>query len=210
MITKDTIEAARIARMGGDAVQKLKSAAVGIAGLGGLGSHIAVHLARMGVGRLVLADFDRVDLTNLHRQHYDLEQIGQYKTEALASQLRNIDPFLAYDLHTVRVSEENAAALFSSCSVVCEAFDRADQKALLIETLLAECPDTVIVSGSGMAGIGSANTVQTRRVMPRLYLCGDGQTDVGEAGSLAASRVAACAAHQAHMALRLILGQESP
>ena len=210
MITKDTIEAARIARMGGDAVQKLKSAAVGIAGLGGLGSHIAVHLARMGVGRLVLADFDRVDLTNLHRQHYDLEQIGQYKTEALASQLRNIDPYLAYDLHTVRVSEENAATLFSSCSVVCEAFDRADQKALLIETLLAECPDTVIVSGSGMAGIGSANTVQTRRGMTRLYLCGDGQTDVGEAGSLAASRVAACAAHQAHMALRLILGQESP
>lgn len=210
MMTKDAIEAARIARMGGDAVQKLKSAAVGIAGLGGLGSHIAVHLARMGVGRLVLADFDRVDLTNLHRQHYDLEQIGQYKTEALASQLRSIDPYLTYDLHTIRVTQANAAALFASCPIVCEAFDRADQKALLTETLLAQCPDTVVVSGSGMAGVGSANTIQTRRVMTRLYLCGDGQADVDEAGSLAASRVAACAAHQAHMALRLILGQESP
>lgn len=210
MITQEEIAAARIGRMGEDAVRRLSEATVGIAGLGGLGSHIAVHLTRMGVGRLILVDFDRVDLTNLHRQHYDLQQIGQYKTDAITAQLKAIDPYLIYQPHTARVTPENAAALFGDCGVVCEAFDRADQKAMLIEALLAGCPNTTVVSGSGLAGVASANCIQTRRVLYRLYLCGDGEADVSTAGSLAASRVAACAAHQAHMVLRLLLGQETP
>lgn len=210
MIARESIRAARVGRIGEEAVRRLETAAVGIAGLGGLGSHIAVLLARMGVGRLVLADFDRVDLTNLHRQRYDLDQVGLYKTQAIAAALKRIDPYLACELHTERVTPANAAALFGGCAIVCEAFDRPDQKAMLTETLLAQCPDSVIVSGSGMAGTASANAIQTRRALSRLYLCGDGETDVAREGSLAASRVAACAAHQAHMVLRLILGQDAP
>lgn len=210
MITKDEITAARIGRMGAEAVALLAGATVGIAGLGGLGSHMAVLLARMGVGRLVLADFDRVDLTNLHRQRYDLAHVGLLKTEAILSQLKAVDPYLSYEIHPCRITPENAPAIFGGCAVVCEAFDRPGEKAMLTETLLAACPAVKIVSGSGMAGTGSANAVQTRRVMGRLYLCGDGITDVDTAGSLAASRVAVCAAHQAHMALRLLLGQDEP
>lgn len=206
-VTKQALYQARVERHGEEAVQKLQNACIGIAGLGGLGSHIAVFLARMGVGKLVLADFDRVDVTNLHRQQYFVEQVGLPKTEALADTLRKIDPWIQLELHPVRLMPENISIIFGSCSILCEAFDKAEEKAMLLETVLTELPHTIVVSGSGMAGVGSVNQIQTRKAMNRLYLCGDGETDVAEYGSLFASRVAVCAGHQAHMVLRLLLGE---
>ena len=206
-VTKQALYQARVERHGEVAVQKLQNACVGIAGLGGLGSHIAVFLARMGVGKLVLADFDRVDVTNLHRQQYFVEQVGLLKTEALADTLRKIDPWIQLELHPVRLTPENLPTIFGSCPILCEAFDKAEEKAMLLETVLTELPHTTVVSGSGMAGMGSVNQIQTRKAMKRLYLCGDGETDVAEYGSLFASRVAVCAGHQAHMVLRLLLGE---
>ena len=206
-VTKQALYQARVERHGEVAVQKLQNACVGIAGLGGLGSHIAVSLARMGVGELVLADFDRVDVTNLHRQQYFVEQVGLLKTEALADTLRKIDPWIQLELHPIRLTPENLPTIFGSCSILCEAFDKAEEKAMLLETVLTELPHTTVVSGSGMAGTGSVNQIQTRKAMNRLYLCGDGETDVAEYGSLFASRVAVCAGHQAHMVLRLLLGE---
>ncbi len=210
MVTGEELRAARVLRQGEETVRRLEAATVGVAGLGGLGSHIAVLLARLGVGRLVLADFDKVDVTNLHRQHYFLPQLGMRKTDALAAQLREIDPGLLYETHALRVTAENAVPLFRDCDVVCEAFDRPDQKAMLIETLLAGLPAVRVVAGSGMAGIASTNDIRTERAFRRLYICGDRETDVEAAGSLTASRVVTCAAHEAHMALRLLLGQEAP
>ena len=209
-LSREALRRARVERQGEAVVRQLESAVVGIAGLGGLGSHIAVSLARLGVGKLVLADFDRVEVTNLHRQQYFIEQLGRYKTDALAETLRHIDPWLSCELHPVRLTPENLPGIFAGCSVLCEAFDRPEEKAMLIETALTELPHTVVVSGSGMAGTGSANTIQTVRAMNRLYLCGDGKTDVATSGSLTASRVSVCAGHQAHMVLRLLLGDETP
>ncbi len=206
-VTKQALYQAKVERHGEEAVQKLQNACVGIAGLGGLGSHIAVSLARMGVGKLVLADFDRVDVTNLHRQQYFVDQVGLFKTEALADTLRKIDPWIQLELHPVRLTPEKLPTIFGSCPILCEAFDKAEEKAMLLETVLTELPHTIVVSGSGMAGAGSVNEIQTRKAMNRLYLCGDGQTDVAEYGSLFASRVAVCAGHQAHMVLRLLLGE---
>lgn len=206
-VTKQALYQARVERHGEEAVQKLQNTCVGIAGLGGLGSHIAVSLARMGVGKLVLADFDRVDVTNLHRQQYFVDQVGLFKTEALADTLRKIDPWIQLELHPVRLTPEKLPTIFGSCPILCEAFDKAEEKAMLLETVLTELPHTIVVSGSGMAGAGSVNEIQTRKAMNRLYLCGDGKTDVAEYGSLFASRVAVCAGHQAHMVLRLLLGE---
>ena len=138
-------------RHGVENQQKLARARVGIAGLGGLGSAAACHLARLGVGTLVLVDFDVVDVSNLHRQQYTCAQVGMKKTEALAETLRAINPFVELELHSVKVTAENAPTLFAGCPIVCEAFDEPNQKALLVETLLATRPDTTIVSGSGMA-----------------------------------------------------------
>ncbi|WP_343286557.1 sulfur carrier protein ThiS adenylyltransferase ThiF [Flavonifractor sp. An82] len=207
---REALEQALIARHGAENQKKFAAASVGIAGLGGLGSHIAVYLARLGVGRLVLADFDRVDVTNLNRQHYFIHHLGQYKTEALAEQLRQINPWLDYELHTCRVSADNACALFQGCQVVCEAFDQADQKAMLVQGILTGLPNTLLVAGSGMAGSGSPNAIRTQKAMSRLYLCGDGESDIDQGQGLMAPRVAVCAAHQAAMVMRLLLGQTEP
>lgn len=204
-LTQEELHAALVERHGADIQKKLDAAVIGIAGLGGLGSHIAIHLARMGVGRLILVDFDMVDITNLHRQNYTISDIGQPKTTALRNALSKINPYLQYDTHQMRVTEENAAALFSPCDIICEAFDRPEQKAMLIETLLLQLPDKIIVSGNGMAGHGSANAIQTRKLLSRLYVCGDGESDTTKRGGLYASRVAVCAAHQANAVLRLII-----
>ena len=186
--------------------EKLRSARVAIAGLGGLGSNIAVSLTRAGVGELLLVDFDRVEISNLNRQQYDTGDLGRLKTEALRDRLLKINPYITLKTRTVRVDATNAAELFGSYGIVCEAFDKASAKAMLINTLLTQCPHTHIVSGSGMAGYLSANMITTRRVFERLYLCGDGVTDMADANGLMAPRVAVCANHEANMALRLILG----
>lgn len=209
-LTQEQLHAALVARHGADIQQRLDRAAVGIAGLGGLGSNIAVHLTRLGVGRLVLVDFDTVEVSNLNRQHYTMKDIGVPKTLALLEQLEEINPYLQYEPHTERIIPANAASLFAGCDVVCEAFDRAEQKAMLIETLLERLPDTPIVSGSGMAGYGSANLMCTERRFGRLYVCGDGTSDIADGVGLMAPRVAVCAAQQATMVLRLLLGHTEP
>lgn len=197
-----------LARRIGEAERaRLAAARVGVAGLGGLGSHIAVMLARAGVGRLHLVDFDRVDEANLNRQHYFREHLGRLKTEALAEQLLRIDPQLRLALDCVRVDAGNAAALFAGEGIVCEAFDDPVCKADLVNALLSEASDTVVVAGSGMAGAGPAADVVTRRVGRRLYVCGDGATDVEDA-ALYAPRVALCAAQQALVVVRLVAGLE--
>ena len=209
-LTQEELHAALVERHGADIQQKLDRASVGIAGLGGLGSNIAVHLARLGVGRLVLVDFDTIDVTNLNRQHYTMKDIGVPKTLALLEQLEEINPYLQYEPYTERVISANVERMFAGCDVVCEAFDRADQKAMLIETLLERLPDTVVVSGSGMAGYGSANAIRTERRFGRLYVCGDGTSDIADGVGLMAPRVAVCAAQQATMVLRLLLGETAP
>lgn len=191
-------------RHGKDLQEKFLSATVAVCGLGGLGSHIAIALARAGVGKLILIDFDKVDITNLHRQAYKANQIGEYKTDALRDNLLEIAPYIALETHNVRITEENAKGILEDTDIVCEAFDDAECKAMLTNLVLESMPDKFLVAASGMAGFGSANTIRTRRVMSRFYLCGDEQSDVQAEGSLVSSRVMLCAAHQAHTVLRIL------
>ncbi len=190
--------------------EKISGGSAAIAGLGGLGSHIAVLLARAGVGKLFLVDFDRVELTNLNRQAYDISHLGRDKTEALTEILKKINPYLEVTAVKERVTARNAGRLFQEYPILCEAFDHSEQKAMLVNTVLAQCPDTAVISGNGMAGYSSANTIVTSRKMRRLYLCGDGTTELASDVCLMSSRVMACAAHQANMAIRLMLGEEEP
>ena len=207
LFTKEEWNQALARRHGQDLQRKFSAGTVAVCGLGGLGSNIALCLARAGVGKLILIDFDRVDITNLHRQQYKANQIGLYKTDALGENLLEIAPFLALETHTQRITEENAGRLLAGAHVVCEAFDGAEDKAMLTNLVLETMPDKYLVAASGMAGMGSANTIQTRRVSKRFYVCGDGASDVSEVGSLVASRVMVCAAHQAHTVLRILAGE---
>lgn len=187
---------------------RLKKAKVAIAGLGGLGSNIAVALARTGIGELLLADFDVVEPSNLNRQHYGIRHLGMKKTQALRMQIEDINPYVSIRTMDVKVDEDNVVEIFRGYSLVCEAFDSPKSKAMLIETLLSSIPDVTIVSGSGMAGYESGNSIQTIRKMKRLYVCGDGITEAKEGYGLMMPRVQICAGHQANMVIRLILGIE--
>ena len=187
--------------------KNLSSATVAICGLGGLGSNIAFALARAGIGKLILIDFDSVDITNLHRQQYKASQIGMNKTQALKENLFEIAPYAAITTHSVRISEDNAEELLKNADVICEAFDDADCKAMLTNLVLERMPEKYLVAASGMAGFGSANTIQTRRISKRFYICGDGTSDVQSEGSLVSSRVMLCAAHQAHAEFRILTVQ---
>ena len=202
--TKQDIQHALQARHGSALQARFDAATVAICGLGGLGSNIAVSLARAGIGRLILIDFDRVDVTNLHRQQYKAAQVGKYKTDALAENLREIAPYIEVVTHTEKVTEENFAALLRGADIVCEAFDKAEAKALLVNGVLETLPEAYLVAASGMAGLGPANTIQTKRITKHFYLCGDGVSDVAAETTLFSSRVMACAAHQAHTVLRIL------
>jgi len=186
---------------------KLKEGKVAVAGLGGLGSNISVMLAQAGVGKLLLVDFDVVELSNLNRQHYDLTHLGMLKTDALKKQIEKINPFIETETCTLKVTEENVMTVFNGYPIVCEAFDNPQYKAMLVNALLAQGGQT-IVAASGMAGFDSANTIKTRQRFKNLYVCGDFKTPVQEGSGLMAPRVAVCAAHQANMVLRLLLNIE--
>jgi len=178
-----------------------------VAGLGGLGSHIALMLARTGIRRLLLVDFDQVDVSNLNRQAYTIDQIGMPKTEAMKQRISQINPWIELEFFQGKVTRENAASIFKGYPVICEAFDGAEEKAMLVNTVLEQLPDSVVISGSGMAGAYSSNLIKTRKVMQRLYLCGDETYGVSDEESLTAARVSICAGHEANMAVRLLLGE---
>ena len=206
--SREEVLAALETKQGRLAVEKLQGATVAVCGLGGLGSNIAISLARAGVGKLILVDFDKVDVTNLHRQQYKMTQVGMPKAVALLENLKEIAPYVQYDVHDERVTEENAVRLLAGADVVCEAFDDASAKSMLVDTVLEKMPEVFLVAASGMAGYGSANRITTRRITGRVYLCGDGESDVKDDIGLVAPRVALCAAHQALTVVRLLLGME--
>ena len=194
-------------RHGADLQKRFSAAAVAICGLGGLGSNIAIALARAGVGKLILIDFDKVDISNLHRQQYKANQVGKYKTEALAENLLEINPYIRLESITTRLDEANCTELLSKAYIVCEAFDAPEAKAMLTDIVLEKLPGCFLVAASGMAGMGSPNAIRTRKITKRFYLCGDETSEVSENNSLVAPRVMLCAAHQAQTALRIIAGK---
>ena len=207
-MTKEEIQAALNERHSPEIQAMLSGGKVAIAGLGGLGSNVAYALARIGVGHLHLVDFDRVDITNLNRQQYFMEDIGKYKADALEALLRKINPYLDIQTDCVRVTEENAADLFRDADIVCEAFDNPEAKAMLVNEILEKFPEKKMVSATGMAGFGSSNTIVTRRMTKNFYLCGDRVSEPSYGKGLRAPRVAICAAHEANMITRLLLGEE--
>jgi sulfur carrier protein ThiS adenylyltransferase len=201
----DELEALMAARHTPGVHAKLKAASVGIAGLGGLGSAIAVALARVGVGRLVLADFDVVEPSNLNRQQYFVDQIGLLKTDALGSSLRRINPYTAVETHAVKLGPGNLFPMFGKVDVMIEAFDRADQKAMLLQAFTAGKPEVPFIGASGMAGFGPEETIGIRQLGKNIYIVGDLETGARPGCGLMAPRVGIAASMQANLALRLIV-----
>ncbi len=204
----EELEALMMARHTPGVHQVLKRATVGIAGLGGLGSPCAWALCRMGVGTLILADFDVVEPSNLNRQQYFVDQIGMYKTEATKANLARINPYVEVETHQILLDEFNIPTIFAGASVIVEAFDRAEMKAMIIRTVLEKMKNAAVVAGSGVAGYGDGNEVVVTRVTPRLFVVGDSRSEARPGNGLMASRVGIAAHQQANTAVRIILGQE--
>ena len=194
-------------RHGEELQKKFSCARAAVCGLGGLGSNIALALARAGLGTLHLIDFDRVELSNLNRQQYSFSQLGLYKTEALRENILSAAPYCRVIIDTVRINESNFSNLLSMDGIICEALDRAEEKAMLVNNILEAFPDKYIIAASGMAGLGSSNSIRTRRISDRFYLCGDQSSDSEKGLGLFSARAMLCAAHQANMVLRILAGE---
>ncbi|MFZ5969621.1 MAG: sulfur carrier protein ThiS adenylyltransferase ThiF [Bacillota bacterium] len=202
------LEALLTARHTPGVFEKVKKACVGIAGLGGLGSNVALSLARLGIGKLILADYDVVEPSNLNRQQYFVRHIGMYKTEALKELLMEVNPFVEIVTENVYLTSQNIADCFQGVDVMVEAFDDPKCKAELVNTWLKTYPQKSIVAASGMAGYFSNNEIITWKIKEHFYLVGDSTSEAKPGCGLMAPRVAIAANHQANMVLRLILGEK--
>ena len=187
----------------------LSKAVIGVAGLGGLGSNIALSLARVGVKKLVLADFDVVEPSNLNRQQYFVRHIGLKKTQALKELINDVNPFVEVETHDIFLDEKNVASVFGECGILCEAFDNVAGKAMILNEAGASLKDKKIIGASGMAGYFSSNLIKTIKFAKNVYLCGDLTNEAKIGQGLMAPRVAVCANHEANLAIRLLMGLEA-
>lgn len=205
----DELEALMAARHTPGVHEKVKGSVVGIAGLGGLGSPVAIALARVGVGTLVLADYDVVEPSNLNRQQYFVDQIGRPKVTAMEENLRRVNPFVKTVAHNVILGPENAPEIFAGVDVLVEALDDAETKAMLLNVMAKERPEVPVVCASGVAGYGPSNDVTTRPFSGSCYIVGDLESEAAAGTGLMAPRVGIAAHHQANCVLRLLLGEEA-
>ena len=183
---------------------KLKNYTVGIAGAGGLGSNCAVALARVGIGKLIITDFDIVSESNLNRQYFFRDQIGQKKVMALKENIKRINPEVEIITNDIKLNENNIVEIYKDCHIMVEAFDLAEMKKMLIETCMTEFTEKPIVIGIGMAGWGNSNDIQYRH-LENLYICGDEYSEIGERNPPLAPRVGIVANMQANTVLEILL-----
>ena len=188
---------------------RLQDKVVGIMGLGGLGSLVAIALARMGIGSLLLADYDVVEPTNLNRQQYFVDQIGQKKTSALQDILQRVNPHVFVTTIDRRLAEDDIGIVFKGVHALVECFDDPAMKAAGLRAALHHLPGVFYVGASGLAGYGENNAIRTRRLYPGIYLVCDELSAAGPGQGLMAARVGIAAHHQANQVVRLLLGAEN-
>lgn len=204
------LELAILERQPLDISKTLQSKCVGVAGLGGLGSVVAENLARAGVGHLILTDFDVIEPSNLNRQRYYVDQLGEPKVKALSENLSRIGLSFQITSHQIKVTSDNCHDLFNKCDVIAECFDEPESKASLITGIRKHLPGIPVVAASGVAGVGSLESIQIEKRMQHVYLVGDQKTDAREEGhGLFASRVGVVASMQSHVIIRLLSGVSS-
>lgn len=181
-------------------LKRLAQAKVGIAGAGGLGSNAAMLLARCGVEKLLLVDYDVVEASNLNRQHYLPEHLGKNKVEALAESLERLNPHIKPELLNIRLDKQNLPAILQRCPYWVEALDTALAKSMFVKEALRA--GRMTVSASGLCGFGGA-PMQKKR-MDNLLVVGDYKTGLDCAPPLA-PRVMQAAALLADGILEMIL-----
>lgn len=200
----EELESLMIARHTPRVHNKLKQGKVAILGLGGLGSNIAISLARIGVGKLILVDYDVVEPSNLNRQQYYIDDIGKYKTVAIKEHIKRINPFIDIDTHNLYITKENMSIL-NKVDIIIEAFDDPNCKAQVSNHVLINMRDKYLIASSGMAGYYDSNIIITKKIRERFYICGDFTHEAKVGEGLMAPRVAICANHMANLASQILI-----
>lgn len=201
----EEMEALLVARHTPGVHARMKEATIGIAGLGGLGSSVAIVLARMGMGKLILADFDVVEPSNLNRQQYNIGHIGMAKTEAMVDILRKINPYVEVICHNLVLTSLNVPKIYQDAKIIIECFDRAEAKAMLVDAVTRFLPETYVVCASGVAGFGCSNDIRTIKIADKVFAVGDWVTEAEPGRGLMAPRVGIAAHHQANLAVDLLM-----
>jgi sulfur carrier protein ThiS adenylyltransferase len=192
-------------RNSADIKGKIKQAVIGIAGCGGLGSNAAIALARIGVMKLIIADFDIVEPSNLNRQQFFISDIGKNKTDALASFIKSVNPFVIVQTHLIKLNLKNIFEVYKECPIVIEAFDQVSEKAMIVKAFGDKrFKDKFLIIASGLAGYYPSNLIKTNQLSKNIFLCGDNSNEGNENNGLMAPRVLIAAGHQANKAVELI------
>jgi len=185
--------------------EKVKQAVIGIAGCGGLGSNAAIALARIGVKKLVITDFDKVEPSNLNRQQFFISDIGKNKTDALALFIKKVNPFVVVEKHVIKLSLKNIFDVYKDCPIIIEAFDKVSEKSMIVEAFDDKrFKNKFLITASGLAGFSSSNRIKTTRLSNNIFLCGDNKNEGNKKNGLMAPRVIIAAGHQANIAVNLI------
>lgn len=203
--TKEEMEAQLVARHTPKIYEKLKKVSVAIAGLGGLGSTAALSLARVGIGKLILVDYDVVEPSNLNRQQYFIKHIGMKKTQAMKDIISQCNPFVKIETIDAYVDEKNIESIFKDADIIIEAFDNAETKALITNKVLKIMKNKKIITASGLAGYEDCNLIRSKKINDKFYIVGDGQAEAKPGRGLMAPRVSVAANHQANLVLEIIL-----
>ena len=188
--------------------EKLQKSSVGVAGAGGLGSNAAVALARAGIGRLVLVDFDKIEESNLDRQYYFYDQVGEIKVEALKENIKRINSAVKVEAINQKLEKGSMERPFHDVDVIIEALDDAATKIEFIEEIILKLPNKPVVAASGVTGYGNSDRIVTKR-FGELYICYDEKAKSSEDDVLLAPRVCLMANWEADLALEIILGEDS-
>lgn len=193
-----------LARHTPNVYNKLKKGKVAILGLGGLGSNIAISLARIGVGSITLVDYDIVEPSNLNRQQYFIDDIGKLKTEALRENIKRINPFIQLITYNMFVNKENINT-FDNVDIIIEAFDNPKCKAEICNSVLLKMKEKYLIASSGMSGFYDSNLIMTKKIRNRFYICGDFENEAKIGDGLMAPRVAICANHMSNLATKILI-----
>jgi len=185
----------------------LKNKTVGIAGCGGLGSNCAVALARVGIGKLIIADFDVIEESNLNRQYFFFDQIGKYKAPTLKENLLRINPKVNVSDHVIKLTPNDIVEIYKKCDVIVEAFDKAEMKEMIVETVLSEFSQKQVVCGIGLAGWGGNNLIKTEQYR-KLFIVGDRSSETSEEDPPLAPRVGVVSNMMANVVLEILLGKD--
>ncbi len=166
--------------VGEESQRRIMDSSALIVGLGGLGAPVAMYLTAAGVGRLGLADNDRVSVTNLQRQVlYDERAVGQCKTDCALSRLEKMSSSTIFEIHDKGLTPDNASALIGAYDIVVDCTDNFRTRLLIDDVCHLAGKPWVHGAIEGFRGVVTVFNHKLKRRYSDLYPDIDGSADTG-------------------------------